>query len=389
MQTNQFAGSVSSILGIVQRYMDQRMNEAVKDNDNQDDDDQDEGDDDDDQDEGNNDDQDTDEDGEEFIHPNEEGQDADDDEDKLYRDVNINLEGRVSSSVSSQFVTSMLNPTPDAGIDSLFETTSQMDVPAPTTMASLTLSAPTLTPSTILSHLLPCISYYLYVMEMIWLSCGIKSQDWNNPKGQQYPHNLLKPLPLILNSRGRRVISFDHFINNDLEYLRRGASSRKYTTSVTKTKAADNGHIKWIEDLVPRTMWSQEPFFSIYFSSLIFVCLDVLCDGEMIMLSSGIKSQAGSESRPPMLNKENYVPWSSRLLRYAKSRPNGKLIHNSILNGPYVRQMIPEPGDANREDTTILLGFPKDIYAAVNSCETAQEIWLRVQQMMKGSDIGM
>nr|GEY00097.1 Gag-Pol polyprotein [Tanacetum cinerariifolium] len=51
-----------------------------------------------------------------------------------------------------------------------------------------------------------------------------------------------------------------------------------------------------------------------------------------------------------MLNKENYVPWSSRLLRYAKSRPNGKLIHNSILNGPYVRRMIPEPGDANRKN---------------------------------------
>nr|GFA73572.1 hypothetical protein [Tanacetum cinerariifolium] len=31
-----------------------------------------------------------------------------------------------------------------------------------------------------------------------------------------------------------------------------GASSRKYTTSVTKTKAADYRHIKWIEDLVPR-----------------------------------------------------------------------------------------------------------------------------------------
>nr|GEX20405.1 hypothetical protein [Tanacetum cinerariifolium] len=61
---------------------------------------------------------------------------------------------------------------------------------------------------------------------------------------------------------------------------------------------------------------------------------------------------AGFESRPPMLNKENYVPWSSRLLWYAKSRPNGKLIHNSILNGPY-------------------------------------EIWLRVQQMIKGSDIGI
>nr|GEU44644.1 hypothetical protein [Tanacetum cinerariifolium] len=46
--------------------------------------------------------------------------------------------------------------------------------------------------------------------------------------------------------------------------------------------------------------------------------------------------------------------------------------------------MIPEPGDANREIEaddqaiqTILLGLPKDIYAAVDSCETAQEIWLR------------
>nr|GEU48156.1 hypothetical protein [Tanacetum cinerariifolium] len=75
-----------------------------------------------------------------------------------------------------------------------------------------------------------------------------------------------------------------------------------------------------------------------------------------------------------MLNKENYVPWSSPLLRYAKSRPNGKLIHNSIINGPYVRRMIHEP---------------EDIYVDVDCFETAQEIWLRVQQLMKGSDIGI
>nr|GFA46146.1 hypothetical protein [Tanacetum cinerariifolium] len=60
-------------------------------------------------------------------------------------------------------------------------------------------------------------------------------------------------------------------------------------------------------------------------------------------------NDSGSESRPPMLNKENYVPWSSRLLQYAKSTPNGKLIHNSILNGPYARRMFPEPGNANRD----------------------------------------
>nr|GEY59431.1 hypothetical protein [Tanacetum cinerariifolium] len=83
---------------------------------------------------------------------------------------------------------------------------------------------------------------------------------------------------------------------------------------------------------------------------------------------------AGSESRPLMLNKENYVPWSSRLLCYAKSRPNGKLIHNSIINGPYVRRMILEPEADDQAVQTILLGLPEDIYAAVDSCETAQEI---------------
>nr|GEU53144.1 uncharacterized mitochondrial protein AtMg00810-like [Tanacetum cinerariifolium] len=188
-----------------------------KSSDEDDDDDADEGSDD--QDEGNDDDPDSDEECEEFIHPKlsihdeeetkdeerfdpiaktpensddegndeenlgltvgrEEGRDAEDDEDELYKDVNINLEGRVvqmedvhttqefedthvtltpvnpdgqqqSSSVSSQFLTSMLNPTPDAGIYSLFETTSQMDVQALTTVVYLTLSTPTLTPSTI------------------------------------------------------------------------------------------------------------------------------------------------------------------------------------------------------------------------------------------------
>nr|GFA16635.1 ribonuclease H-like domain-containing protein [Tanacetum cinerariifolium] len=54
---------------------------------------------------------------------------------------------------------------------------------------------------------------------------------------------------------------------------------------------------------------------------------------------------AGSENRPPMLNKDNYVPWLSRIIKYARSRPNGKIIVNSIENGPYVRRMIATPGE--------------------------------------------
>nr|GEW95562.1 hypothetical protein [Tanacetum cinerariifolium] len=66
-------------------------------------------------------------------------------------------------------------------------------------------------------------------------------------------------------------------------------------------------------------------------------------------------------------------------------------------NDPFVNVFVLEPSseDSSSRDTeaddqaiqTILLGLPEDIYAPVDSCETAQEIWLRVQQMMKGSDI--
>ncbi|GJR84397.1 hypothetical protein Tco_0155182 [Tanacetum coccineum] len=87
--------------------------------------------------------------------------------------------------------------------------------------------------------------------------------DWNNPEGRPYPHDLSKPLPLIPDARGRLIIPYDHFINNDLEYLKRGSSSRKYTTSITKTKAADYGHIKWIEDKIPRNVYSKHRIIAI------------------------------------------------------------------------------------------------------------------------------
>nr|GEU57384.1 retrovirus-related Pol polyprotein from transposon TNT 1-94 [Tanacetum cinerariifolium] len=113
---------------------------------------------------------------------------------------------------------------------------------------------------------------------------------------------------------------------------------------------------------------------------------------------------AGSKNRPPVLNKDNYVPWSSRIIRYTRSRPNGKMIVDSIENGPYLRQMIATPGEpdllvpvpesfheqTNEELTetdikqmdaddqaiqTILLGLPKDIYAAVDSYQSSSSTY--------------
>nr|GEY90683.1 hypothetical protein [Tanacetum cinerariifolium] len=93
------------------------------------------------------------------------------------------------------------------------------------------------------------------------------------------------------------------------------------------------------------------------------------------------------------------------------------MIVDSIENRPYVRRMITTPGepdlpvlvpeslheqtyeeltetDIKRMDAddqaiqTILLGLPEDVYAAVDSCETAKEIWERVRQMIQIQNIG-
>nr|GEZ69112.1 hypothetical protein [Tanacetum cinerariifolium] len=100
--------------------------------------------------------------------------------------------------------------------------------------------------------------------------------DWVNPEGQQYPHNLLQPLPLIPDNQGRRVILFAHFINNDLEYLWGGASSQKYTTSVTKTKATDYGPLKWIEDLFYGFAVNRESALDVYSKRRIIAVTDLM-----------------------------------------------------------------------------------------------------------------
>nr|GEU96873.1 hypothetical protein [Tanacetum cinerariifolium] len=70
----------------------------------------------------------------------------------------------------------------------------------------------------------------------------------NNPEGQQYPHDLRKLLPLINTSRGHRVIPFDHFINNYLKYLRDGVSSQKDDNKLYKFKESDYDRLR-IQDI--------------------------------------------------------------------------------------------------------------------------------------------
>nr|GEY38967.1 putative reverse transcriptase domain-containing protein [Tanacetum cinerariifolium] len=130
--------------------VDDQSDAAANDDDQEDEDDDDKYD--------NNDDQESKNDGDEFIHlklsihdeeakdERDEGLDAEDDDEELYRDVTSIWK---SSSVSSQFITSMFNPSSNAGIDSLFESTPRVIVHVMTTVVPLLVTAPTLPTQTI------------------------------------------------------------------------------------------------------------------------------------------------------------------------------------------------------------------------------------------------
>ncbi|GJY84139.1 hypothetical protein Tco_0497515 [Tanacetum coccineum] len=50
----------------------------------------------------------------------------------------------------------------------------------------------------------------------------------------------------------------------------------------------------------------------------------------------------GAENRPPMLDKSMYDSWQSRMLLYIKGKKNGRMMLESIENGPLVYPTIEE-----------------------------------------------
>ncbi|GJU32362.1 hypothetical protein Tco_1175951 [Tanacetum coccineum] len=97
------------------------------------------------------------------------------------------------------------------------------------------------------------IDFSAYVLNNLKIE-NLTQEYQHNPEGHEYPFDLSKPLPLI-EDQGLQVVPANYFFNNDLEYLKGGSSSGKYTTSTTKTKAAKYDNIEGIEDMVP-TLWS-------------------------------------------------------------------------------------------------------------------------------------
>ncbi|GJS41065.1 retrovirus-related pol polyprotein from transposon TNT 1-94 [Tanacetum coccineum] len=60
----------------------------------------------------------------------------------------------------------------------------------------------------------------------------------------------------------------------------------------------------------------------------------------------------GAENRPPMLDKTMYNSWQSRMLLYLKGKKNGRMMIESIENGPLVYSTIEENGQIRNKKYT-------------------------------------
>ncbi|GJR72534.1 hypothetical protein Tco_0084899 [Tanacetum coccineum] len=123
---------------------------------------------------------------------------------------------------------------------------------------------------------------------------------------------------------------------------------------------------------------------------------------------------AGADNRPSMMDKTNYSSWASCMLLYNKGKEHGKLLVDSVLNGPFQYGTMIEPGneitpatirartyaDLTDEEKIhesvdikatkmVLQGLPQYIYNLVSHNEDAKQIWDRVKLLIKGSELSL
>ncbi|GJU23333.1 hypothetical protein Tco_1156675 [Tanacetum coccineum] len=111
---------------------------------------------------------------------------------------------------------------------------------------------------------------------------------------------------------------------------------------------------------------------------------------------------SGADNRTPMLDKDLYDSWKSQMELYMQNREHGRMILESVENGPLIWPTVEENGvirtkkytelsaakkiqaDCDMKATNIILqGLPADIYSLVNHHRVAKDLWERVQLLMQ------
>nr|GEU78728.1 hypothetical protein [Tanacetum cinerariifolium] len=115
---------------------------------------------------------------------------------------------------------------------------------------------------------------------------------------------------------------------------------------------------------------------------------------------------SGADNRPPMLEKEMYDSWKRKIELYMLNKQHGRMILESVENGPLVWPLIKENGvtrpkkyselsptkaiqaDCDINATNIILqGLPPEVYAFVSNHKVAKELWERIQLLTRGTSL--
>ncbi|GJU70013.1 hypothetical protein Tco_1256272 [Tanacetum coccineum] len=84
---------------------------------------------------------------------------------------------------------------------------------------------------------------------------------------------------------------------------------------------------------------------------------------------------SGADNRPPMLEKDMYDSWKSIMELYMMNRQHGRMILESVENGPLIWPSI--------EENRVL----QEVYGLVSNHKVAKELWERIQLLMQGTSL--
>ncbi|GJU28420.1 hypothetical protein Tco_1167041 [Tanacetum coccineum] len=101
---------------------------------------------------------------------------------------------------------------------------------------------------------------------------------------------------------------------------------------------------------------------------------------------------AGSNTRPPMLDKTDFESWQQRIRLYCKGKDHGDYILPSIDEGPFKMGRCRDEITTDTDGPYLGLerdrvGFPRDIYKLINHNTDAKDIWDNVKMLLEGSEL--
>nr|GEV52181.1 hypothetical protein [Tanacetum cinerariifolium] len=115
---------------------------------------------------------------------------------------------------------------------------------------------------------------------------------------------------------------------------------------------------------------------------------------------------SGADNRPPMLEKDMYDSWKSRMELYMLNRQHDMMILEAVEHGPLLWPTVQKDGvtslkkyselsaaeaiqaDYDVKATNIILqGLPLEVYGLVSTHKVAKELWERIQMLMQGTSL--